>query len=224
MTKRPTTEFAVLQAESKELGMVLSRFAKVPGRAEHWMFEIDGNLVLDFWPATMKACIPGKGAGFFVPSNRAAVDVAKTGIIPPPPTKSERQKARSICRQKYLPSEIRPKKKRRKARHCRKGNQDCRPHKPKKWKYHEYIVSPAWFARREAIFKNRGRQCERCGSTEEIQVHHLNYKRVGRERDKDLEVLCRGCHENEHEGKNGVVMDPMTRAYLEKCSVHAEES
>jgi hypothetical protein len=31
-----------------------------------------------------------------------------------------------------------------------------------------------------------------------LQVHHLNYKRLGREKDRDLKVLCRRCHEFDH--------------------------
>lgn len=84
----------------------------------------------------------------------------------------------------------------------------------KRPKYHEYITSAAWFARREQLFERRGKKCERCGSLNDIQVHHLNYKRVGRERDSDLEVLCRGCHQNEHEGKVPGIVDPMTAEYL----------
>lgn len=31
-----------------------------------------------------------------------------------------------------------------------------------------------------------------------IEVHHKTYKRVGRERMSDLEVLCGGCHDFRH--------------------------
>lgn len=33
-----------------------------------------------------------------------------------------------------------------------------------------------------------------------VEVHHKNYKRVGRERMSDLEVLCGGCHNYRHFG------------------------
>jgi hypothetical protein len=31
-----------------------------------------------------------------------------------------------------------------------------------------------------------------------LQIHHLNYKRVGFERDLDLAALCGFCHAEEH--------------------------
>ena len=31
-----------------------------------------------------------------------------------------------------------------------------------------------------------------------LDVHHLTYERLGREKDEDLRVLCRACHGDEH--------------------------
>lgn len=51
---------------------------------------------------------------------------------------------------------------------------------------------------RRIAFEAHGRACQRCGSTRHINVHH-------RDRDRshcdpaNLEVLCRSCHNREHE-------------------------
>lgn len=33
-----------------------------------------------------------------------------------------------------------------------------------------------------------------------LEVHHLNYERLGAELDEDLELLCKRCHTIEHRG------------------------
>ena len=81
--------------------------------------------------------------------------------------------------------------------------------------YHDYLQSPQWSERRQRALNLHGRKCSICGSKYDLHVHHLTYINLFHEPLKDLAVLCQGCHENEHEGKNGVVADPMTRAYLE---------
>lgn len=80
--------------------------------------------------------------------------------------------------------------------------------------YRKYLKSPDWERKRSEILLARGECCEICSSTFQVQVHHETYDRLGRELDTDLKVLCRGCHENEHEGKVKGVVDPMTAEYL----------
>lgn len=79
--------------------------------------------------------------------------------------------------------------------------------------YYKYIGSREWRKRRKEYFSRHERRCA-CGETGEIHLHHKTYARLGRERDDDLEPKCKGCHENEHEGKVDGVMDPMTREFL----------
>lgn len=81
--------------------------------------------------------------------------------------------------------------------------------------YQWYINSAKWRHRRERFLNRKGRVCEVCGSTENITVHHKTYARIGNERDRDLQVLCCGCHNNLHEGKGGDILDPMTREFLQ---------
>lgn len=50
-----------------------------------------------------------------------------------------------------------------------------------------------------------GNKCSRCGGTEKLQFHHLNSRiRGGNNHQKNLLLLCKGCHRKEHimnEGK-----------------------
>jgi 5-methylcytosine-specific restriction endonuclease McrA len=63
--------------------------------------------------------------------------------------------------------------------------------------YWSYIQSDRWADKRNEIKKIR-KKCEKCGSRKNLQVHHVSYKRLGRERDSDLLLLCVFCHEEVH--------------------------
>ena len=65
--------------------------------------------------------------------------------------------------------------------------------------YPEYLHTVHWRQRARRARQLAGQQCQRCGtSSVPLQVHHLTYERRGREKDADLIVLCRHCHETEH--------------------------
>lgn len=64
--------------------------------------------------------------------------------------------------------------------------------------YYEYIKSDKWKKKREHRLKQLGNKCKRCSSTYKLNVHHLTYKRLGREKSKDLTVLCNTCHNFYH--------------------------
>ena len=67
--------------------------------------------------------------------------------------------------------------------------------------YVAYLRSEHWLELRKRILKERGRQCESCGTKRgPIDLHHLTYARIGREKHWDLLVLCRACHEQRHAG------------------------
>lgn len=80
--------------------------------------------------------------------------------------------------------------------------------------YLDYLNTPHWHRKREEAMRYHGAKCNRCGRQEALQVHHKSYQNLGREKMADLEVLCRGCHENEHEGGKLGVLDPMTREFI----------
>lgn len=63
-------------------------------------------------------------------------------------------------------------------------------------RYNQYIHSPEWDGKRRRALARAGHKCENCGSTERLEVHHLNYERLTREKASDLKVLCDSCHED----------------------------
>jgi hypothetical protein len=61
--------------------------------------------------------------------------------------------------------------------------------------YRRYILSDAWRVKKQRIIAQRGERCELCGHVGGLQLHHLNYARLGRELDTDLQLLCTECHQ-----------------------------
>mgnify|MGYP001596766003 CR=1 FL=1 len=80
--------------------------------------------------------------------------------------------------------------------------------------YDDYLKTIHWKNTRTRAIKFYGSYCSICGNQHNLQVHHLNYKRIGREKLSDLQVLCGGCHANEHEGKSLFAKDPMTEEFV----------
>jgi 5-methylcytosine-specific restriction endonuclease McrA len=73
-----------------------------------------------------------------------------------------------------------------------------------KWlsdEYRSYIVSKEWYARRAGRLIAADFSCQQCGSNVALQVHHLTYKRLGHEEPSDLIVLCRICHQEQHNAR-----------------------
>jgi len=65
--------------------------------------------------------------------------------------------------------------------------------------YQEYLKSTHWQRVRLDALKRAGYECRACEiDGVELQVHHLTYKRLGRERPRDLRVLCADCHKAVH--------------------------
>lgn len=60
--------------------------------------------------------------------------------------------------------------------------------------YERHIRSAQWRNTREYMFKLRGKKCERCDSTTDLELHHKTYERFGRELPRDLEILCKLHH------------------------------
>jgi hypothetical protein len=65
--------------------------------------------------------------------------------------------------------------------------------------YGEYLLTLEWAERRRVALCRALRRCERCGRRGWLEVHHRTYERRGAELPDDLEVLCVGCHRQEHE-------------------------
>lgn len=60
--------------------------------------------------------------------------------------------------------------------------------------YTAYLKSPEWAEKREQAFAYYGHKCMRCGTNKRLQVHHLNYLRLGHELMSDLGIYCYWCH------------------------------
>lgn len=74
-------------------------------------------------------------------------------------------------------------------------------HKTYKNKYESYIMSDEWQVRRNKRLEWDKFRCQQCGSSQQLQVHHLTYKRVFDEDILDLITLCKICHKDEHNVK-----------------------
>ena len=67
--------------------------------------------------------------------------------------------------------------------------------------YAAYLRSDTWQSTKRRKLAAVDWRCESCGAEWgliPLDVHHLTYERLGRERDEDLRVLCRACHGEEH--------------------------
>lgn len=67
--------------------------------------------------------------------------------------------------------------------------------------YKEQLEHPKWLKKRKAILERDNHQCALCGSKENLQVHHTEYrdgKRAWEYPNAVLVTLCRDCHEKVH--------------------------
>ncbi len=71
-----------------------------------------------------------------------------------------------------------------------------------------YCRSKEWRKRRLEALEAGGYICARCEDTDNLQVHHLNYDRLGAELPEDLEVLCIDCHREAHGNSIGGRIGP----------------
>ena len=70
-----------------------------------------------------------------------------------------------------------------------------RQHSPE---YVAYMRSDEWREMRQRKLDQAGRECEKCGATSALEVHHKTYRRLWNERMSDLQVLCDDCHNDVH--------------------------
>jgi len=62
--------------------------------------------------------------------------------------------------------------------------------------YKKYLKTDHW---KEVKLKFRGRSCEKCGSKYKINIHHLTYRNLGRDKEyNDCVPLCEYCHQEVH--------------------------
>lgn len=77
-----------------------------------------------------------------------------------------------------------------------------KPRKPWKQRYAEHLSSLYWRELKEKVIRRRGHKCESCGCTAcSLDLHHKHYQTFGRERQKDVSLLCRNCHLQEDKAR-----------------------
>lgn len=65
------------------------------------------------------------------------------------------------------------------------------------WYREEYLTSQHWKSLRESKLQ-RNPSCEKCGSRQRLDVHHLRYRNIFDVELSDLQTLCRLCHDAIH--------------------------
>lgn len=63
----------------------------------------------------------------------------------------------------------------------------------------EYLHSDEWEQKRQLVLDRDHSCCTKCGSDENIQVHHKTYEHFGNEPLEDLVSLCQQCHKALHQ-------------------------
>ena len=74
----------------------------------------------------------------------------------------------------------------------------------KKIVYENYIKSKAWFSFRRDYILKYGRNCQLCEIKTGKHLHHMTYKRLGKEKETDVLFLCEDCHFRIHYGEKGI--------------------
>jgi hypothetical protein len=64
--------------------------------------------------------------------------------------------------------------------------------------YKAYMNSLEWKRKSQKIMRRDSWTCRYCGSRESLQVHHLTYERLYKEKPCDLITLCEECHLMQH--------------------------
>lgn len=76
------------------------------------------------------------------------------------------------------------------------------PDPGKRIEYEKYINSAQWKRFRAYAIEQAGGKCAKCGISKwsaKLEVHHITYERLKRERLQDVVVLCPACHEKADE-------------------------
>lgn len=68
-------------------------------------------------------------------------------------------------------------------------------------KHADYLKTDTWKTKRLKVLQRDRHHCRKCGTENDLEVHHLTYKRFGNEKLTDLITLCRNCHNKQHPDK-----------------------
>jgi hypothetical protein len=64
--------------------------------------------------------------------------------------------------------------------------------------YEATMRSAGWRRTRARTIRRQGRRCAWCRTRGPLEVHHLHYQTLGRERPEDVVALCKSCHLRAH--------------------------
>jgi 5-methylcytosine-specific restriction endonuclease McrA len=78
------------------------------------------------------------------------------------------------------------------------GQRSANPPPSRKAKHKAVLESPRWRNMRRLVMERAGGICEACRLHDARHVHHKTYKRLGKERLKDLLAVCPACHMEIH--------------------------
>lgn len=90
-----------------------------------------------------------------------------------------------------------------------------------KQEYQLELKSPSWKSRRLEILERDNHKCRFCGSTESLQVHHLEYENrlcAWEYDDNKLITLCGNCHKKQHKGRLNIKAERAVQVYGENLS------
>ena len=62
----------------------------------------------------------------------------------------------------------------------------------------KYLQTKRWKDKRILVLERDNNQCQKCGSTDNLHVHHLTYKHWRNEELEELITLCSSCHSSIH--------------------------
>lgn len=63
----------------------------------------------------------------------------------------------------------------------------------------KYLASPQWKELKQTKLRQSYYICQVCGTTKKLELHHLTYERLTKERLEDVVILCRHCHQLQHD-------------------------
>lgn len=79
-----------------------------------------------------------------------------------------------------------------------------------------YLKSEHWCKIKERFY-SLFKSCQLCNKRGKLNIHHLTYKRIGKEKTTDLIVLCEDCHINKVHKKliHHAQLKTITKSYWE---------
>jgi hypothetical protein len=65
--------------------------------------------------------------------------------------------------------------------------------------YRKFLNSRCWKEQKKRKKDSVLSRCQRCGLSESLEVHHINYRFLFDCTNEDLELICYICHKNHHQ-------------------------